>query len=325
MTQAIAASSSRSRFGMRQAGLWTSAAAIVLAAHVTAGYALQRLNFTDAQGGGPPPALAIELAPLPSTPSVPEDTALLDMVSPEPPNAAEETEKPTELKPVTDATPEPIAEETEPVTEQPVDADKAEEVPPAETGVAALSEQPPPLEEVVPDVVETVAPAVVIPLPEPKPLEAKVKASKPVEAKKTAKKKPVEKPKQRPKKENAAPPRTVMTASIDAKAGAKAAAPPTSGRSGDPSKWNAKMRAWIKGHTRSPSAAVARRAEGIPYVTFTVDLSGRVLSARLTRSSGDADLDRAAVSVFQGATVPAPTELGRPQSRTVPIEFVVRN
>jgi len=66
--------------------------------------------------------------------------------------------------------------------------------------------------------------------------------------------------------------------------------------------------------------------EGKPYVAFTVDSSGRVLSARLTRSSGDADLDRAALAVLQGATVPAPpSELGARQSRTAPFVFSLRN
>ncbi|WP_246684544.1 TonB family protein, partial [Mesorhizobium sp. M5C.F.Ca.ET.164.01.1.1] len=38
-----------------------------------------------------------------------------------------------------------------------------------------------------------------------------------------------------------------------------------------------------------------------------------MVSARLARSSGDADLDRAALAALQGASVPAPpSELGAP-------------
>jgi len=61
-------------------------------------------------------------------------------------------------------------------------------------------------------------------------------------------------------------------------------------------------------------------------VTFTVDVSGRVTSARVARSSGDPDLDRAALAVLQGATVPAPPpELGARVSRTAPFVFNLRD
>ncbi|RRH94634.1 energy transducer TonB [Mesorhizobium tamadayense] len=325
MTQAIAALSYRPRLGIREAGLWTSAAAIILAAHVAVAYAVQDLSFAEVPDGGPPPALAVEMAPLAIPPAVPEEIAMLDTVTPDRPDSVEQMETLSEAKPVTD--PAPVVEKVEPVAEPPVDADKAEEAEPSET-VAALSEQPP-VEEVVPDPVETVAPDVVIPLPRPKPVETEIKASKPVEAKKKAEKKPVEKPKQR-KKERAEPPKAVTTASIDAKAGAKPAAPQSSDAaprsSVSPSRWNASLQAWIRRHTRYPSAAKSRRAEGTPNVTFTVDASGRVVSARLARSSGDADLDRAALGALQGASVPTPpAELGARVTRTAPFVFSLRD
>lgn len=325
MTQATAALSAQPRFGMREAGLWTGAAAIILAAHVAVAYAVQNLSF-EMPDGGPPPALAVEMAPLVIAPSVPEEAAMLDTVTPDQPDAAEETEQPSEVKPVTEPAPQPVTEEAEAVTEQPVEADQAEPAEPEEQ-TAALSEQQP-LEEVVPDPVETVAPDVVIPLPQPRPVEAE--PDKPVEVRKKVEKKPVEKPKQRAKKEKAPPPKTVTTASIDAKAAAKAAAPQSSNAatrsSVSPSRWNASLAAWIRRHTRYPSAARSRRAEGSPNVTFTVDASGRVVSARLARSSGDGDLDRAALGALQGASVPAPPpELGARVTRTAPFVFSLRN
>jgi len=329
MTVAALSRISQPRFGAREAGLWTSAAAIILAAHVAVAYAVQNLSFAEMQDGGPPPALAVEMAPLVSAPAVPEEAAMLDMVTPEPPDAAE-TEKPVEVKPVTD--PAPVVQQAEPITEQPSDADDTQEVEqaaPAEQTVAALSEQPP-LDEVVPDPVEAIAPDVVIPLPQPKPVEAEVKAQKPAEPRKKAEKKPVEKPKERVKKEKAPPPRATTTASIDAKAAAKAAAPQSSNAaprsSVSPSRWNSSLAAWIRRHTRYPSAARSRRAEGTPSVTFTVDTSGRVVSARLARSSGDGDLDRAALGALQGASVPAPpAELGARVTRTAPFVFSLRD
>ena len=312
MTQTIAALSSQSRFGMREAGLWTSAAAIILAAHVAVAYAVQHLSFTDMTDGGPPPALTVDMAPLVSAPPVPEEAAMLDTISPIPPNAVEET--PVDPKPVTDPPPDPVADEAEPVTDPPVDPDTAEQAEPTEQTLA-LSEQQP-LDEVVPDPVEAISPDVVVPLPEARPVE---KVEKPVEVKK----KPVEKPKPRPKKEKAPAPKASMTASIDAKAEAKAAAPKSTGasRSGDSSRWNSSLAAWIKRHTRYPNAARSRRAEGTANVTFVVDASGSVSSVRLARSSGDSDLDRAAVSALQGATVPAPPPEKAGTRVTAPLYF----
>ncbi|MDX8531723.1 TonB family protein [Mesorhizobium sp. VK25A] len=319
---------SQPRFGAREAGLWTSAAAIILAAHVAVAYAVQNLSFADMPDGGSPPALAVEMAPLVIAPAVPEETAMLDTVTPEPPDAPEETEKPVEVKPVTD--PAPAVEQAEPVPEQPLDTDdtqQAEQAAPPEQAVAAPSEQPP-LDEVVPDPVKAIAPDVVIPLPQPKPVEGE--ARKPVEPRKKAEKKPIEKPKERVKKEKALPPKATTTASIDAKAAAKAAAPQSSNAASrssvSSSRWNSSLAAWIRRHTRYPSAARSRRAEGTPSVTFTVDTSGKVVSARLARSSGDGDLDRAALGTLQGASVPAPpAELGARVTRTAPFVFSLRD
>ncbi|MDX8453516.1 TonB family protein [Mesorhizobium sp. VK9D] len=328
MTVAALSRISRPRFGAREAGLWTSAAAIILAAHVAVAYAVQNLSFAETQDGGPPPALAIEMAPLVIAPAVPEETAMVDTVTAEPPDAAEAAEKPIEARPVSD--PAPVVQQTKPAIEQPLDTDNTQEPEQAApAALAALSEQSP-LDEVVPDPVEAIAPDVVIPLPEPKPVEAQVKARKPAEPRKKAEKKPVEKPKERVKKEKSPPPRTTTTASIDAKATAKAAAPQFSNAaprpSVSPSRWNSSLAVWIRRHTRYPSAARSRRAEGTPSVTFTVDTSGRVISARLARSSGDGDLDRAALGALQGASVPAPpAELGARVTRTAPFVFSVRD
>ncbi|RWH74662.1 energy transducer TonB [Mesorhizobium sp.] len=328
MTVAALSRISQPRFRAREAGLWTSAAAIILAAHVAVAYAVQSLSFADMQDGGPPPALAVEMAPLMTAPAVPEEASMLDTVTPEPPHAPEETEKAIGTKPVTDPT--PVAEQAEPVIEQPLDdTQEAEQAAPAQHTVAALSEQQQ-LDEVVPDPVEAIAPDVVIPLPVPKPVEPEAKAQKPVQPRKKTEKKPVQKPKERVKKETAQPPKATATANIDAKAAAKAAGPQSSNAaprsSVSPARWNSSLAAWIRRHTRYPSAARSRRAEGTPSVTFTVDTSGRVVSARLARSSGDGDLDRAALGALQGASVPVPpAELGARVTRTAPFVFSLRD
>ncbi|TIS95081.1 MAG: energy transducer TonB, partial [Mesorhizobium sp.] len=122
---------------------------------------------------------------------------------------------------------------------------------------------------------------------------------------------------QRPKKERAAP-----AAKPVARAAAPKSAKAAASRSGvSSSKWSSQLHAWIRRHTRYPRAAKARREEGSPRVTFTVDGSGRVLSARLARSSGYPDLDRAALDALQGAKVPAPPPEKAGTSVAAPFTF----
>ncbi|TIU65717.1 MAG: energy transducer TonB, partial [Mesorhizobium sp.] len=119
-------------------------------------------------------------------------------------------------------------------------------------------------------------------------------------------------------------PRTSMTASIDA----KAAAPKSTGsnsKPGDDSKWKSRLYTWLGRHTRYPSAARLRRAKGTANVVFTVAASGQVTSVRLARSSGDADLDRAALKTLQGATVPAPPAEKAGTSVIAPLYFFLED
>ncbi|MBZ9806695.1 energy transducer TonB [Mesorhizobium sp. BR1-1-9] len=313
MTRQAAASPTveLSRLGWRDLGLWAVAAALVLGAHVAVAYAVQSFSPVDPADGGPPPALAIEMAPMVVTPAVREQAATLDAAVPDQAEPVEETEKAPE------AEPEKVAEQTEPVAEP--DAPPPDATEPTETMRTEPVDQPP-LEEVVPDIAETVAPDVAVPLPQP--VETP-KEKKPVQAKV---KKPVEKPK--PKKNKAPPPKTVTAASAEAKPAARTAAPKSAaGAAGvSPAKWESRLLSWIKRHTRYPSAARSRRSQGNADVAFTVDASGRVTSARVVRSSGDPDLDRAALAVLQGATVPAPPpELGSRVSRTAPFVFSLRH
>jgi protein TonB len=301
------------RTGAREIGLWVAAAILIVGAHVAIAYAVQSFSLANEMDGGSPPAVAIELSPMMVAPAVPEDSAA-DVVTPEPANQVEETV--ADAKPVV----EPDVDKPDPVTEE-TEAVQPDETAPIETAVAEQPDQPPPLDEVVPDIVPTVAPDVVIPLPQAKPVE-----DKPVEKAKKA----VEKPKPRPmkeKKEKAAPAKVVVTASVDAKAAAKASAPKASQSSGSSvsaSKWNSQLIGWINRHKRYPSAARSRRAVGTANVTFVVSASGKVTSARLTRSSGDADLDRAALSILQGATVPAPPPEKAGTAVVAPLMFTLR-
>lgn len=304
-----------SRFGWRDLGLWTGAAAFVLGAHVAVAYAVQSISPIE-MDGGPAPAPVIEMAPMVVMPAVPEQAAMLDAAVPDQAEPVEETEK------VAKAEPEKVTEQAEPTVEH-AETVPPDEAVPTETAEAEPVDQPPP-DEVIPDVVEAVKPEVVVPLPQPKPVE-EPREKKPVQAKA---KKPVEKPRPRPRKEKAEPVKSIATASAQTKPAVRAAAPKSAaGVSGiSPAKWESRLAAWINRHKRYPSAAKSRRAQGNVNVTFTVDVSGRVTSARVARSSGDPDLDRAALAVLQGATVPAPPpELGARVSRTAPFVFNLRD
>lgn len=314
MTQLAAAAPAADppRAGLREIGLWAAAAIVIVGAHVAIAYAVQSFSLANMADGGPPPAVAIELSPMMVAPAVQEDS-MADVVTPEPPNQIEEAV--AELKPVVEpepGQPGPFAEKTEAV--QPAA--------PIETAAAEQPDQSPPLDEVVPDIVPTIAPDVVIPPPQTKPAE-----TKPIEKAKKAAEKPKPKAKKE-KKEKAAPAKAVVTASVDQKAAAKASAPKASQSSGSSvsaSKWNSQLIGWINRHKRYPSAARSRRAVGTANVTFVVSASGKVTSVRLTRSSGDADLDRAALGILQGATVPAPPPEKAGTAVVAPLMFTLRN
>ncbi|MER8660352.1 energy transducer TonB [Mesorhizobium sp. M1148] len=317
MTQLAAApAADPPRAGVREIGLWAAAAIVIVGAHVAFVYAVQSFSLANMADGGPPPAVAIELSPMMVAPAVRVDSAA-DVVTPEPPNQIEEAV--AELKPVVE--PEPGKPEL--VTEK---REAAQLAAPIETAAAEQPDQSPPLDEVVPDIVPTIAPDVVIPLPQTKPAETKPVEAKPIEKAKKAAEKPKPKPKE--KKEKAAPAKAVVTASVDQKAAAKASAPKASqsrGSSVSASKWNSQLIGWINRHKRYPSAARSRRAVGTANVTFVVSASGKVTSVRLTRSSGDADLDRAALGILQGATVPAPPPEKAGTAVVAPLMFTLRN
>lgn len=317
MTQLAAAAPAAPRAGVREIGLWAAAAIVIVGAHVAIVYAVQSFSLANMADGGPPPAGAIELSPMMVAPAVQEDS-MADVVTPEPPNQIEEAG--AELKPVV----EPEPGQPEPVTEK---TEAVQPAAPIETAAAEQPDQSPPLDEVVPDIVPTIAPDVVIPPPQTKPVETKPAETKPIEKAKKAAEKPKPKAKKE-KKEKAAPAKAVVTASVDQKAAAKASAPKASQSSGSSvsaSKWNSQLIGWINRHKRYPSAARSRRAVGTANVTFVVSASGKVTSVRLTRSSGDADLDRAALGILQGATVPAPPPEKAGTAVVAPLMFTLRN
>lgn len=90
--------------------------------------------------------------------------------------------------------------------------------------------------------------------------------------------------------------------------------------------WEALLLAHLEKYRRYPDAARQRRAQGVAWVKFRMNRQGRVLSAEITRSSGAAVLDRAALETVRRAQpLPAiPDDRPDELELSVPIEFFIR-
>ncbi|AUW57578.1 energy transducer TonB [Sphingobium sp. SCG-1] len=94
-----------------------------------------------------------------------------------------------------------------------------------------------------------------------------------------------------------------------------------------PDTWEGRVLAQLNKHRRYPRMAMARRQQGVPYIRFTVDREGKVLSSHLERSSGNADLDREAVALPKRASpLPRPPveRNGETLELVVPVEFFMK-
>ncbi len=262
---------------LREVGLWTAAGLVVLGMHASVAYYVStRPPALSAEASEP--AMMVDLAPLPM--AVPEEV--------EPENLVEE---------LPDQTVEPVDEPQE-VVETPVEPEQAEPIDTAEPEVTEAEPQPgetaEPVEEIEPEVAEAVTPEVAIPLPEPRPV-VREEPKKPVEKKQVVRKK--EKPAPRKEaevaeKETESQKRVVQRA--------VSTAPRVS-----PAKWSSRVQSWINRKKRDNRTKDA----GVATVTFRIDVSGNVLSVRLTGSSGNPDLDKDAVDlIWRASPVPAPPE-----------------
>lgn len=90
--------------------------------------------------------------------------------------------------------------------------------------------------------------------------------------------------------------------------------------------WRGQVLARLDQAKRYPAAAQIRRQQGVPYIRITMDRQGRVLNARLERSSGIPALDQEALSIPRRAQpLPAPpAEVpGDPIELVTPVEFFI--
>jgi protein TonB len=275
---------------------WTLAAAFVVLVHGGVAFAIARWPKPESPAGEPPAAVMIELAPLPVAPEAPPQEVAIgvqqEMSTENMPTEAKE-------KPVEETPPEP---EVEPVKTEP-----PKELPPEPTEHKVETEiEIPQLPKI-----DTAAAILDAPAPPPEPETVE----KTPEEKKVEKKKPKPKPKHKAVAQTASAPRPVDAAR------ARTNAAPTSGVASSMSvaTWRGSVMAHLNRHKRYPGGG-----GGTSSVAFTIDRSGRVLSARLIRSSGSSVLDQEAVALTRRASpVPAPPPNigGGSVTLSVPVRF----
>jgi protein TonB len=214
----------------------------------------------------------------------------------------------------------------------------AEVMQPVEDGAGA----PPPVENIAPEPVEgtkaTVVPDVVAPLPEPKPVEKKAVAERPIRkaeqkpAPKTEKVRPARKEaaKEQSKAEKPARKTTKKAgsggkSSSDAKrgvAGGEAGGSRTEAGNGDTrsvtgnaavSNYPGKVAARLRRASRGISGSARGRARSDVRVSFTVTATGGLAGLSIASSSGSPELDKTALAIVRRAAPfpPIPPEAGR--------------
>lgn len=96
---------------------------------------------------------------------------------------------------------------------------------------------------------------------------------------------------------------------------------------GGPDSWEGRVLAQLNRQRRYPRLALVRRQQGVPYIRFTIDREGKVLSSQLEQSSGFRDLDEEAVRLPRRAQpLPKPPKErpGAAIELVVPVEFFLR-
>jgi periplasmic protein TonB len=280
-------------------------------------------------------AFMVDLAPMPTAPaSEPTDLAPgpQQVETPEAPPLPEPLDEPVP-EPVE---PEPLAEAPEPVEPAPV-PEPAMEPSPEES-----LPEPEAVAEPIPEIVQ--AAEAVVPVPSAKPEDAPRKQAERRQVREPAEEAPAQRqtqqtppddseqqPEQRRQAAASRPPAPATTAPPAADAPPAPAAAPAPSSSSRPSattvNWQSRLLAHLERHKRYPSAARARREEGVVQLRFVIDADGRVLAHDIDRSSGSTRLDGAVDELIGRASpVPAPPpEVAQDRLElVVPVRFFLR-
>ena len=269
---------------------WGVSALAIVATHVALIAAGMAWVASSPPPGTTVPAIMVDLAPVSSAPE-PQQQDLA------PGPEMQQAEQPV--------TPPPEPQQQQAVQEQ------IPATPPQQTPeVAAPPEQKP---EPAPPKPEPPKQEPAKVTPEPKPPQVK---PKPVrrEVKKPSERPPAPRTSAAPKAER----RAQLAAAARAGAAAAAAAMPA---------YRDLLAAHLQRYKQYPSAAKAAGEQGTAMLSFTVSRTGHVLSSRLARSSGHADLDAETMAMIRRAQpLPAfPRDIPQASmSFTVPVRFAIR-
>jgi len=261
------------------------AGAALCVAAVQGGLVWAALNWPQPTESAGEPAGAIMIEIAP-VPIAPDVPAQEVAVGPEQAQSEESQANKSEEKPEEEVEPEPEPPKPQP---EPIETPKVEEQPKAEAILPQQVEQPP--EEKKPD-------------PEIKePVKEKKRMRRP--------------PRQQSVASQAAAPKPVDKAERG-----KTNAAPRAGTSSSMSAatWRGRLVAHLNRHKRHPGGS----ARGVSAITFTISRSGNVTAVSLARSSGNAALDQAALSLARRASpVPAPPDSvpGGSITISVPVRF----
>jgi protein TonB len=172
-----------------------------------------------------------------------------------------------------------------------------------------------PIEEAAIEMVAPPAPPHVEP-PPPKPVEVK-EAPKP---KQVVVQRPIPKPVPRvdPPSPHAIPVPTVPPTPQEP--------PPPPPSQAAPPSYLGELYAHLAANKRYPRAAQLARVQGTALLRFTMNHQGQVLTYRIDRSSGHADLDAEVLAMIQRAQpLPKPpADMPEPWELTIPVQFSVR-
>lgn len=193
---------------------------------------------------------------------------------------------------------------------------------------------PEPVAEPEPVAKETVPDPIVKPEP-PKPEKPKeIKKEKPKEKKKDKPKKEKTQPKEKPlankaleKGDRNVNSEAKITATATSLGKATVNNPNLVSKSAGSDVNNAYMgalRREIERHRRYPQRAKMMRKQGVVTISFSIANDGALLNASVQKSSGNADLDNAALSAVKNAKSIGPKPAGLASSMSVPINFTIR-
>jgi protein TonB len=252
--------------------LWSVAALLVTALHV--GVAAYLLLRPAAEGRAEAPVIDVAFMPAESTPAPAAPEAL--PAEPTPPVEPSSIERPKD----------------EPVVSQKAAPQPEPPPPPVALTAPEPAVEPPPADRLM-----------VAPPPPPKRAETAPEPKKPVAVPEHAARKPApdEKEKAEREKHKAAPPKPA--AAPGSKPTRVALAPNPGADSPGASEGRASWESELLAHIRryATYSANGSRESGTARVGVTIDRNGRLLSRRLTGSSGSSTLDSAAMAVIERA------------------------